>query len=73
ESAMMEILWSGGNFGKHLWTTAVRSGLRYDLEATIRKFRHYYLFWNLSSAEIQSTIIKEIPKKIAIRLFHRGG
>ncbi len=73
ESGILDILWRGGNFGKYWSKTVVRSGLRYDLEATIRKFRHYYLFWNLSSAEIQSTIVKEIPKKIYIRLFHRGG
>jgi len=42
----------------------VRSGMRYNVEATIRKLRHYRLFWQLSPREIRATILKEMPRKM---------
>ena len=48
QPAVLDIVFTGGNFGKHMSTTAVRSGMRYNVEATIRKLRHYRLFWQLS-------------------------
>ncbi len=62
--AILDIVFTGGNFGKHLSSTAVRSGMRYNIEATIRKLRHYRLFWRLSPREIRATMLKELPRKM---------
>lgn len=64
EQAILHIVFKGGNFGKYMSDTAVRSGMKYNVEAAMRKFSHYYLFWNLSRKEIIATILKEIPQKI---------
>lgn len=64
QSAILDIVFIGGNFGKHHSTTAVRSGMRYNVEATMRKLRHYRLFWRLSPREIRATILKELPRKM---------
>lgn len=72
EKDILDIVLRGGNFGKYISSTPVRSGMKYNIEATFRKFRHYYLFWNLSSKEIRATILKEIPKKICFALRLHG-
>ena len=64
QPAILDIVFTGGNFGKHMSTTAVRSGMRYNVEATIRKLRHYRLFWRLSPREIRATLLKEMPRKM---------
>ena len=64
QPAILDIVFTGGNFGKHMSTTAVRSGMRYNVEATIRKLRHYRLFWQLSPREIRATLLKEMPRKM---------
>ena len=64
EHRIMDIVFTGGNFGKYISTTAVRSGWRYNIEATARKLKHYILFRQLSPREILFTLLKELPQKI---------
>ena len=68
EKAILDIVFNGGNFGKYISQTAVRSGMRYNIEATVRKFKHYGLFWRLSCREIVATILKEIPNKMLMQI-----
>ena len=68
EKAILDIVFNGGNFGKYISQTAVRSGMRYNIEATVRKFKHYGLFWRLSCREIVATILKEIPHKMLMQI-----
>ena len=64
EHRIMDIVFTGGNFGKYISTTAVRSGWRYNIEAIARKLKHYILFRQLSPREILFTLLKELPQKI---------
>ena len=72
QDAILDIVFIGGNFGKHHSNTVVRSGMRYNIEATMRKLRHYRLFWRLSPREIRATLVKELPRKMVMLGFKRG-
>lgn len=73
QDAILDIVFIGGNFGKHHSNTAVRSGMRYNIEATMRKLRHYRLFWRLSPREIRATLVKELPRKMVMLGFKKAN
>lgn len=64
ERIILNIVFTGGNFGKYGRKTVVRSGLGYYIETLHLKLVHYRLFWRLSPREIRATLLHEIPKKI---------
>lgn len=71
ERQILSVVYHGGNFGKYMSKTRVRSGMRYNVEAAGRKLKHYFLFWSLSPKEITAGFFKKLPKKMFLGLFNK--
>ena len=63
---MLDIIFTGGDFGKYGRKTAVRSGWKYYFEALTHKIGNYQKFYRLAPKEIRASLINQIPRKILL-------
>ena len=64
EKAILEVVFSRGNFGKYGRVNSVRSGWAYNLEAFFTKWRLQRSFFALAPKENLAYVTQAIPKKI---------
>ena len=66
DQLMLDIIFTGGDFGKYGRKTAVRSGWKYYFEALTHKIGNYQKIYRLAPKEIRASLINQIPRKILL-------
>ncbi len=61
---ILDIVFTGGNFGKYSLENGLRSGMRYYFETGWKKLGRYRRLYSLSPRETRATLFKEMPMKV---------
>lgn len=70
QKMILDVVFTGGNFGFYGRKTSVRQGMAYYCEAAWNKVRSFYRYYDLAPEETRARFFYEFPKKIKFGITH---
>ncbi len=64
EDDILDIVFTGGNFGKYSLDSEVRGGMGYFFETATKKLGRYRRLYGLAPLEPRASLLKALPKKV---------